>query len=291
MEKKSEKRLMLMALKRVKGFGSRKIINLIEKGTIESTHNTFLKESKDYLNYIDEESKIIDYCSSQKIIIITYLDEIYPEKLKKIRSPPIYLFAKGNLSLLNSQGVSIVGSRKSSQSALDWTSKACKKLVEKDYTIISGGAIGIDKEAHQSTLVNSGKTICVLGCGFDNLYPKENKELFQRIENQGLIITEYSPHKRVNRISLLERNRITSGLGEKLLLVTSDIKGGSMSQLKDGISQNKEIYVPDLSLSLEPISGIKKSIELGQTKSIFEIEDMFKQTHSKITQLNLLSTY
>ena len=292
MEKRTKKQLILMSLKRIKGFGNKKIISLINNNSLKLTHKKLKETSQDYRIFLKEEEKILNYCYKNNIGIISYFDKEYPNKLKKINSPPIILFYKGNIQLLNKRGISVVGSRKSSLKALEWTNNICKDLIEKEYVIISGGAKGIDFIAHNSALNNKGHTICVLGCGLNNIYPKENKQLIEKIEKEGLILTEYSPNKKVNRFSLLERNRITSGLGEKLLIIASNADGGSMSQFKVGVLQKKEIFVPDLSLSLEPNEGIKEIIKNKQGLPILNSKDIFK-TNYKInnSQTILISIY
>ncbi|MFW5982935.1 MAG: DNA-processing protein DprA [bacterium] len=291
MERRTKKLLMLMSLRRVKGFGSKKIIDLINSNSLHYTHKRFYEEDENYRKIVEEEEKIINYCYDNKINIISYIDGHYPTKLKEINSPPIILFAKGDIGLLNKQAISIVGSRESSEKSLNWTYDICQELIEKDYVIVSGGAIGIDTSAHKSCLDKNGKTICVLGCGLDEIYPKENKELMQKIERNGLIITEYSPNKRVDKFSLLERNRITSGLGDKIIVVTTNLKGGSMSQVKKAISQEKEIFAPGISLSLQPNDGIKEIIKNHQATPIFGSEDLFKNKSRNSSQMDLLKSY
>lgn len=291
MEEKTSKLLILMALKRMKGYGNKKIIDLVLNRNLDSLHIKFKKESLDYNNFMKEEFEINRYCKKDNIKIITFFDKNYPEKLKSISSPPLILFTKGNIELLNNLSISIVGSRKSSEKSLNWAYNAAKDSIKHNYTVVSGGAKGIDLYSHKGALDAKGKTICVLGSGFNEIYPKENKELIINIMKKGLVITEYPPNTKVNKFNLLERNRITSGLGDKLLIVTSGIGGGSMSQLKVALSQRKEIIVPHLSLGLEPIEGIKEMIRKYQVTSITSSKGIFKSNIKTKIQSTLLTVY
>ena len=144
---------------------------------------------------------------------ITLEDERYPEQLRKIQNPPKQLYCVGNIELLKSNIISIVGSRICSEKGIRLTRKFAKELVYQEITIASGMALGIDSIAHKTALQEKGKTIAVLPCGLNNIYPQKNLDLYhQIIENQGLIITEYEPNEYAESKKFLERNRIVSGL-------------------------------------------------------------------------------
>lgn len=277
-----EKRpIKLLALKDAKGYGNKKVIDLIS--SCGSLDNAFLYALK---NDLIEESKIGIYekelndCKKNRIQIITYFDKEYPLNLRRISSPPLVLFAKGNLKLLNGPPISIVGTREASKRSLDWTYNNSKELSDLGYVIVSGGALGTDTFAHKGTLSSSGNTICVLGSGINNIYPNENEQLVEEIFKRGLVISECLPDQKVNRFSLLERNRITSGLGNKLLLVATKLSGGAMSQYNVALSQGKEIYCPHPDLRLEPMEGIKHLIkENKEVNIISNIQEILKPSH------------
>ena len=145
--------------------------------------------------------------------IITIKDIKYPEQLRKIPNPPKQLYCEGNVELLKNNIISIIGSRECSQNGVRLTQKFTKELVYQEITIASGMALGIDSIAHKTALQEKGKTIAVLPCGLNNIYPQKNLDLYhQIIENQGLIITEYEPNEYAESKKFLERNRIVSGL-------------------------------------------------------------------------------
>ena len=124
--------------------------------------------------------------------LIEYADIIYPEKLRELKNPPSRLYTCGNIKLLNKKGISIVGSRSNTQYGEKMCIEFTKNLTEYNLIIISGLAIGIDSIAHKTCLKYSGKTIAVLPCGLNNIYPKQNIELAKKIiKDGGLLITEY----------------------------------------------------------------------------------------------------
>lgn len=263
-----DKILKLLALKEEKT--NKQILEIVR--TPEDIDKITI-ETKKYAN-------ILEICRKDEIKIVTYFDKEYPQKLKAISTSPVILFAKGNLTLLKKPSISIVGTRKASKKVLDWTLEASKEL-SKTSVIISGGAIGIDSQSH----IGAKETICVLGSGLNKIYPKENELLIKSIMKKGLVISELLPDNKGNEFSLLERNRITSALGDKILIVSSDIKGGTMSQYKIAVSQKKDIYCPDPKLELFPNEGIIKIISEGKNiKIIINADDILKSKISLESQ-------
>jgi DNA processing protein len=138
--------------------------------------------------------KIIESYNNSNVITITIYDERYPAILKEIATPPLCLYCKGNIQLLDSYCVGVVGSRRSTDYGLVVTEKYTKALVEADVTIVSGMALGVDTIAHKTALENEGKTIAVLAGGFNHIYPVSNINLFKRLIENNLVITENNPN-------------------------------------------------------------------------------------------------
>ena len=137
--------------------------------------------------------------------------EAFPKRLTQIQNAPEQIYVEGNLQLLNSIGIAVIGTRNPS----DYGKRMCrvftKELVKYGITIISGLARGIDTIAHKTCLENGGKTIAILPCGLNNIFPKPNEKLYKDIINfEGLAITEYSPKEKAESKKFLERNRIVS---------------------------------------------------------------------------------
>jgi DNA processing protein len=288
-QSKMEKRglLKLLALKGVKGYGNKKILDLINSfGTIDKVY----EKSPINKNGAGKYEKILDFCENNGISILTFFDMDYPNNLKKISSPPLVLFTKGNLELLKKPSLSIVGTRAASDNTIKWAHKISRELSNSGYVIVSGGAIGIDAAAHQGALDGTGNTICVLGSGLNKIYPKENLRLIESISKKGLVISEFYPDHNVDRISLLSRNRITSGLADGLLLAATKTSGGAMSQYKIAASQKKQIFCPHPDLGLEPTEGIKQIIKTDKKiKLIKTAQDILECSGNPEAQIVLNS--
>ena len=206
--------------------------------------------------------------------IIEYADKIYPNRLKEIKNPPSRLYVKGNIELLNSIGIAIVGSRTNTQYGEKMCKTFTKKLVEYEFTIISGLAIGIDTIAHKTCIKYSGKTIAVLPCGFNNIYPKQNKGLIDEIlENGGIIITEYEKDVKAESKKFLERNRIVAGLGIGTLVIEAGYRSGTSVTARYTRNLNKPVFCIPSSLENKKGFGTNELIKSG-SKMVTRIEDI-----------------
>ncbi|MCR5186051.1 MAG: DNA-processing protein DprA, partial [Clostridia bacterium] len=178
-----------------------------------------------------------------KIEIIDYNSEKYPILLKNIDNPPQRLYAEGNLELLNSNAISVIGSRACSVDGIKYAKQFSKELASMGITIISGMAVGIDTSAHVGCLEVGGNTIAVLGCGLNNIFPKQNIKLYHRIlENNGLVISEYPPDAAANSARFLERNRIVSGLSIGVLVIEAAHRSGTSVTASLAQKQHKSIF-------------------------------------------------
>ena len=179
---------------------------------------------------------------------VTILDSNYPRYLRSITTPPLILFYYGDLSLLyRNNMVSIIGKRENSSYGKEMTEKIVKGLQDYHATIISGMALGIDSIAHNKALECNLKTIAVLGGGIDYCYPQSNKELYERIKKEGLIISEYPGDVVPEPHNFLIRNRIIAGLSESIVVIEANYKSGTMNTVAYGLEFGKDIFaVPGL---------------------------------------------
>lgn len=182
-------------------------------------------------------------------------DKEYPEQLKKIKNPPKQLYVKGNIELLHTKGIAIIGSRGCTEYGKKMARKFAKELSLEGFTIVSGMAIGVDSFAHIGSIEGTGKTIAVIPSGFNNVYPEENKKLFEEIiKNGGLVITEYDENVKADSKKFLERNRIVSGLAVGTLVVEGGYRSGTSVTAKITKKQGKKVFcIPS---SLENEKGI-----------------------------------
>ena len=213
------------------------------------------------------------------IIKITIQDKEYPDRLRKIKNPPKQLYLKGNIELLNENIISIIGSRNCTENGKKLARKFAYELSNQGLIIASGKAKGIDTQAHIATLEAKGKTIAVLGSGLNNIFPKENKELYDEIlKNNGLIISEYAPDTQPVSKLFLERNRIVSGISIGILVVEAAFRSGTSVTAKLAKEQGKKVFV--IPHEIDDIHGVgtNKLIRQGATlvTSTKEIIEEFK---------------
>jgi len=210
-------------------------------------------------------------------MIIEYSNELYPERLKDIKNPPSRLYALGNIEILNNYGIAVVGSRTNTQYGEKMCKTFTKDLVNYNLNIISGLANGIDSIAHKTCLKNSGKTIAVLPCGFNNIYPENNKQLAHEIlENDGVLISEYESNIKPDSNKFRERNRIVAGLGIGTLVIEAGIKSGTRITARITKEQGKPIF--SIPSSLDNIKG-KTNNDLIQNGAylVTNVEDILKK--------------
>ena len=194
--------------------------------------------------------------------IIDFEDEKYPIKLKEIENPPKILYAEGNINILNSNCISIIGSRNCTEYGIKWCRKFVKELVKYDITIVSGMAIGIDGIAHTETLKDGGKPIAVLPCGLNNIYPKQNENLYYDIiSNDGCIITEYKYEEKASSSKFLQRNRIVSGLSLGTLVVEAAYRSGTSVTANLANMQRRDVFCIPGSLDNPKSVGTNKLIK------------------------------
>lgn len=197
--------------------------------------------------------------------------------MKKIKNPPAVLYAVGNLELLNKDCIAIVGTRNITEYGINNCKYFAKKLTQNGIPIISGMALGTDTVAHKTVIQYGGETIAVLGSGFNNVFPKENLGLFEKIiENNGLVITEYPENIVAKSKNFLQRNRIVSGLSEGVLVIESAYRSGTSVTAKLAYSQGKKVMALPGRLDSSYGVGVNKLIQNG-AKLITDVEDILEE--------------
>lgn len=196
---------------------------------------------------------------------ITLLSANYPIQLKHIFKPPFVLFYKGNIDCLTEKSckkIAIVGSRENSEYGKSVTESICKTIVNNSSNlIVSGLAKGIDSIAHKTCLENGGKTIAVLGNGLNVIYPKENIRLYELIEKEGLLLSEYPSNVMPKKEHFPARNRIISGICDAVVVTEAKVKSGTMNTVAHALEDGKQIFcVPD---KINTDSGCNKLIKDG----------------------------
>ena len=217
--------------------------------------------SSDYLR------ESIKKLKADGVNVATQLNPLYPELLKQPEvCAPFAFYYKGNLELLNTNCIAVVGTRSVSSYGRRMTEKFTKSLVENGFTIVSGLATGVDGIAHEVALDNNGKTIAVLGSGHNYVNPVSHTELYNRIlENDGLIISEYKPDVNATKFTFPERNRIISGLCKGVLVVEAGEKSGSLITANFALEQGRDVFAVPGNLDSSRSVGTNNLIYSGAT--------------------------
>jgi DNA processing protein len=187
---------------------------------------------------VDQQQKMLESGAT----LITFSDPRYPSRLKEIYDPPIALFGRGCVDLLESISLGIVGTRRASSYGNSACERLAADLAQAGLTITSGMARGIDTAAHRAALQTGGDTIAVFGCGVDLVYPAENRKLAAEIAEKGLVISEYPMAGPAYPQNFPTRNRIISGMSVGVLVVEGAQYSGSSITAKMALEQQREVF-------------------------------------------------
>lgn len=274
---------------RIENLTPKTLIMLLEKfgnpiNLFNKTREQLLKENikEKYIDkiinpiYRENLNNYIEYMKKNCIDIITIYDEYYPEKLKEIYDPPVMLYIKGKKEILEEKAVSIVGCRNSSKYGENISKKIAYNLSLNNINIVSGLAKGIDSFAHIGALEAKGKTIAVVGCGLDTVYPRENTNLFKNIIKQGgAVISEYVVGTKPLAYNFPRRNRIISGLSDSVIVVEAKEKSGTLITADFALEQGKEIYAVPGNIDNPNSYGTNELIKQG-AKVLTSIKDILE---------------
>ncbi|MCZ6673883.1 MAG: DNA-processing protein DprA [Verrucomicrobia bacterium] len=206
------------------------------QGVGEAVVNTL----RNWADLLDLDKQLHRMEKSGIRFVVTESDD-YPPLLKEIYDPPIGLYWRGKY-VLDRPTVAIVGSRRTTVYGRQVARKLGRELARCGFCVVSGGARGIDTEAHKGALEVEGKTIAIMGCGMDIVYPAENFELFNQVAETGAVVSEFPFGRRADRQTFPMRNRIVSGMCQGLIVVESDINGGSMISARFAAEQGRTVF-------------------------------------------------
>ena len=207
--------------------------------------------------------------------IVLWTDPEYPALLRSIIDAPLVLYCRGDLSLLQSPGFAVVGSRKATRHGRSVAEYMSRCLSACGIAIVSGMALGIDRVAHEAALARVGRSIGVLGTGSDVLYPPDNMAAFDAMERLGLLISEFAPGTIPHAGNFPIRNRIISGLSLGVLVVEAAQRSGSLITARLALEQNREVYaVPGPALDAHCL-GCQDLVRQG-ARAVFSAEDVLR---------------
>ena len=217
-------------------------------------------------------SDLFNRLEDDEISVVTRGMREYPDL--NFADAPHVLYVKGDLPLIKKGGLAVVGSRSCSSYGLSVASRIGKAAALGGITVISGGAKGIDAAAQKAAIENGGSSIAVLGCGVNVAYPKENKDLFNNILENGALVSEYPPDTPPYQSHFPARNRIISGLCDMLAVVEASVKSGTRSTVTFAQEQGKEIMCVPGNITSEQSQGTNLLIKQG-SKILTSPEDIY----------------
>lgn len=245
----------------------RKQLGVFSKGELERINKT----------PIEDAVKIIEQCKKSKIQLIKYDDAIYPDTLKTICNPPMVLYVKGSLpDFDNTPVISIVGPRKVSEFGKKAAYSLGYRLGKAGFTVVSGGAVGSDTYAHIGALKAGGKTVLVMGCGFNVSYLEENRALREHIENNGCLISEYPPDTPITRYTFPVRNRLISALSLGTVVVEAGARSGALLTANHAIEQGRDVFVIPGNPNAQEYKGSNALLRDG-AKPLLDASDIFSE--------------
>jgi DNA processing protein len=214
--------------------------------------------------------------AAQGAEMVTQDDPRFPAGLQQIPYPPPLLYIKGTLTPADSLAVAIVGTRGASYYGLKAGRRLAGALAARGVTVVSGLARGIDTAAHQGALEMSGRTLAVLGCGLDVVYPPENQKLYQEIPDHGALISEFPLSTPPEARNFPIRNRIISGLALGVVVIEAGVKSGTTITVRYALDQGREVFAVPGPIDSPTSLGPHRLIQDG-AKLVQDVEDIFQE--------------
>ncbi len=212
--------------------------------------------------------------------LLTIWDEDYPELLKQIYDPPIVLFYRGDIELLKTKSIGMVGTRTPTAYGKEVSADFSQELAKRGYTLVSGAAKGVDTHVHRACLQVKGKTIAVLGNGVDRVYPAENRNLYDEIASKGLLISEFLMGSKPDAPNFPRRNRIISGLSAGTVVIEAAERSGSLITAYFALDQNREVFAVPGNIKSRQSRGTHQLIRQG-AKLIENVDDILEELGEK----------
>ncbi|MFC1569572.1 DNA-processing protein DprA [bacterium] len=287
----------LLMLLSVPGVGNRRVRNLVQKlGSPRDVMNADLNTLRK-VGLVDERiarsikqdvnarfaEKQLEAAEKYNVTLCSIWDPKYPDLLKKIHDPPVLLFIRGNGEFCDERSIAIVGMRSPSSYGRRMAEALASMCAQHHIIVISGMARGIDTCAHRGALEGGGQTIAVLGCGVNVVYPPENFKLYDRIQQQGLLISEFSLYQEPAAGHFPRRNRIISGLSLGTVVIEAGKKSGALITAYMALEQGREVFALPGQVGQKGSHGPHRLIKEG-AKLIETVEDIFDEISNLQTE-------
>ena len=244
-----------------------RLSGLLTSKKIELLKNSTFEKSKE----------IINECRRKGYKIITPDDNLFPDRLKNLPDMPLVLYGIGDCSVMNDTvSIGMVGTRNASTYGIETAQKLSFLLALSGATIVSGGALGVDSEAHAGAMLAKGRTLAFLGCGLSVNYLMENAPLRRAITRYGAVVTEYSPFTPASKITFPTRNRLISGVSLGVVVVEAGVKSGSLITANFALEQGKDVFAVPGDIVRSSFDGTNHLIKNG-AKPVFTAEDVLSE--------------
>jgi DNA processing protein len=220
-------------------------------------------------------------CAQKGIELLNILDDAYPKSLREIYDPPLILYVRGQLIPEDDVALAIVGTRRPTMYGLRMAHQFAYELARGGVTVVSGMARGIDGAAHEKALKAKGRTIAVLGCGVDVVYPKNHQNLYHQIVEEGAVVSEYPPRTSPIAFNFPRRNRIINGLSMGTLVVEANQRSGSLITSALAADENREVYAVPGPVDSITSRGTNQLIQKG-AKLVLNTQDILEDLLPKL---------
>lgn len=208
---------------------------------------------------------------------VTWHDPQYPRQLLEIYDRPPVLFVRGALTPADEWAVAVVGTRRVTVYGRQVAEEMSRGLASNRVTVVSGLARGVDAVAHRAALEAGGRTIAVLACGLDMVYPPEHRRLSDQIAEQGAVVSDYPLGTQPRSEFFPRRNRILSGMSLGVLVVEGDVKSGALITARQALEQNREVFAVPGSIYSPNSRGTNKLIQEGEAKLTMDVHDVLAE--------------
>jgi DNA processing protein len=226
----------------------------------------------------DDSSEADEIASMEAtgVRLVSFEDAEYPGNLREIPDPPPVLFVRGRIEPEDERAIAVIGSRKASAYGVSVCGRLVRALVDHGFSIVSGMAKGVDAAAHWAALDCDGRTLAVLGTGVDVVYPKANKQVFERVLDRGALLSEFLPGTEPFAKNFPRRNRIISGMALGVLVVEAAERSGTMITVRTALEQGREVFAVPGDVRSPVSRGTHRLIKEG-AKLVEGIEDILEE--------------
>lgn len=249
------------------GVAEWRLSGVISPARIENLQKRSPKEFKD----------VFAECERRGCKVLTPDCAAYPRQLLTLSDMPLVLYAAGDESALSDHvHIAIVGTREASSYGIAVAQRMSYSLAKAGVTVVSGGALGIDSEAHAGAMLANGRTVCVLGCGLCDNYLMSNAPLRRAITRYGAVISEYPLYTKASRLTFPIRNRLISGLSLGTLVIEAGERSGSLITARYAAEQGRDVFAVPGDIVRSSFTGTNKLIQDG-VKAVLSPSDILSE--------------